>query len=571
MDLDSIPTNIRAYSHLSITDTHFMLLLLSQIISRVLAMCDGDVSSAVKLLDQLLASEASEESDAAAAAKRKKRIADSNTTTAELYGSHGGTCGYCKTKSKSTQSFGMTCATMTCLDYQALIDLGWRRSGDYLYKQNNFVSCCTHYTIRLNVHKYHRSKQQRQVMNRFMRYLEGEDITHKDSKDKDEDANMTQAPPSASSLISSSSVTSHTSNSSHPVDPHLNEIRALLIATVQQLVANGTFPSDLTPDMYEKNVRVYPYVEHAPSSKKGAPPSNSSTTSTSASTSTTSNATHPSPFHYSTNLSMVVAACLKKLAADNSSKYTPLQLADQVVARIRNQQQSAHTSSPPSSSSSSPSSQSYQLSAVAPGFINIHVPGLIRLDHAPSNAHSSHRSKKQPFERKQSMEDVPSSNTPAASSSTSTSAKKPRSFLVKQVPAEFDETAFALYKKYQMAIHGDKESKLTPDQYSGFLCSSPLIPSGPYGGYHHHYILDGRLIAVGVVDILPSCLSSVYLFYDPDMDFLNLGTLTAMKEIEWIQKELAPSYPKCKYYYMVTLTKQHSRRLIPVSMQIKAA
>jgi arginyl-tRNA--protein-N-Asp/Glu arginylyltransferase len=34
-----------------------------------------------------------------------------------------------------------------------------------------------------------------------------------------------------------------------------------------------------------------------------------------------------------------------------------------------------------------------------------------------------------------------------------------------------------------------------------------------------------RLVAVGVIDILPSGLSSVYLFYDPDEKQLNLGQL----------------------------------------------
>lgn len=74
--------------------------------------------------------------------------------------------------------------------------------------------------------------------------------------------------------------------------------------------------------------------------------------------------------------------------------------------------------------------------------------------------------------------------------------------------------------------------------------------TGPYGGFHHHYLLDGRLIAVGVVDILPSCLSSVYLFYLPEYDFLNLGTVTAVKEIEWMQRRLTPNHPQLKYYYM---------------------
>lgn len=56
-----------------------------------------------------------------------------------------------------------------------------------------------------------------------------------------------------------------------------------------------------------------------------------------------------------------------------------------------------------------------------------------------------------------------------------------------------------------------------------------------YGSFHQRYRLDGRLVAVGVVDVLPACLSSVYLFYDPDMPELELGKLTALCEIEWVR------------------------------------
>jgi len=70
------------------------------------------------------------------------------------------------------------------------------------------------------------------------------------------------------------------------------------------------------------------------------------------------------------------------------------------------------------------------------------------------------------------------------------------------------------------------------------------------GGYHMNHRIDGKLFAVGVVDITPRCLSSVYLFYDPDFGFLDPGHLCAIKEIEYI-KMIADKYdPAFKYYYM---------------------
>ena len=71
-----------------------------------------------------------------------------------------------------------------------------------------------------------------------------------------------------------------------------------------------------------------------------------------------------------------------------------------------------------------------------------------------------------------------------------------------------------------------------------------------YGSFHQRYLLDGRLVAVGVVDVLPHCLSSVYLFYDPELGRrLQLGKLTALREIQWVQAAMAVS-PRLKYYYM---------------------
>jgi len=54
---------------------------------------------------------------------------------------------------------------------------------------------------------------------------------------------------------------------------------------------------------------------------------------------------------------------------------------------------------------------------------------------------------------------------------------------------------------------------------------------------------------VGVIDILPLCLSSVYFYYDPDYAFLSLGVFSALSEIDWI-KSILVDVPKLKYYYM---------------------
>jgi len=106
-----------------------------------------------------------------------------------------------------------------------------------------------------------------------------------------------------------------------------------------------------------------------------------------------------------------------------------------------------------------------------------------------------------------------------------------------------------VYQKYQMAVHGDREDKCTDKQFRRFLCTSPLQAEGGQGSFHLQYLLDGKIVAVGVIDILPHCVSSVYLYYDPAFHFLSLGTLTSLMEISLV-RELARTSPAITNYYL---------------------
>ncbi|XP_045147569.1 arginyl-tRNA--protein transferase 1 isoform X3 [Echinops telfairi] len=124
-----------------------------------------------------------------------------------------------------------------------------------------------------------------------------------------------------------------------------------------------------------------------------------------------------------------------------------------------------------------------------------------------------------------------------------------------QFKATFQES-YQIYKRYQMIVHKDPSDKPTMSQFTRFLCSSPLEvekpPDGPecgYGSFHQQYWLDGKIIAVGVIDILPSCVSSVYLYYDPDYSFLSLGVYSALREIAFT-KQLHEETSQLSYYYM---------------------
>ncbi len=46
--------------------------------------------------------------------------------------------------------------------------------------------------------------------------------------------------------------------------------------------------------------------------------------------------------------------------------------------------------------------------------------------------------------------------------------------------------------------------------------------------------IDGEIFAIGVIDLLPTSLSSVYLFYNPKYEFLSPGVFGAIREIEYL-------------------------------------
>lgn len=149
-------------------------------------------------------------------------------------------------------------------------------------------------------------------------------------------------------------------------------------------------------------------------------------------------------------------------------------------------------------------------------------------------------------------------SSPAPSSVPPSATTK--SFRVVTLPSshpDIPDVEFELFKKYQTLHHNDMGVSVR--SFKRFLCDSPLVPvsreecpTAPtcgYGSFHQQYWVGDRLIAVGVVDVLPRCLSSKYFFWDPEMAKLSLGTLASLLEIDWVksQAELAPEF---RHYYL---------------------
>ncbi|XP_060943635.1 arginyl-tRNA--protein transferase 1 isoform X2 [Limanda limanda] len=160
-----------------------------------------------------------------------------------------------------------------------------------------------------------------------------------------------------------------------------------------------------------------------------------------------------------------------------------------------------------------------------------------------------------PASKTKTLEDFIDESLPDKSSHCLEVRLVPVSFEDPQFAASYEQSV-ALYACYQMAIHGDDPSDCSESQFRRFLCDSPLeaeySPDGPevgYGSFHQQYWLDGRLVAVGVIDILPTCVSSVYLYYHPDSASLSLGSYSALREIAFT-RQLQKQSPKLSYYYL---------------------
>ncbi|MCJ1351836.1 MAG: Arginyl-tRNA--protein transferase 1 [Icmadophila ericetorum] len=107
-------------------------------------------------------------------------------------------------------------------------------------------------------------------------------------------------------------------------------------------------------------------------------------------------------------------------------------------------------------------------------------------------------------------------------------------------PDTFTEEKYALFEQYQRTVHKEPPSKISRSGFKSFLCSGlgqdTIIRDGKelkVGSYHQCYRIDGHLIGLGVLDLLPHAVSSVYLIYDQSVNDYNFGKISALQEINF--------------------------------------
>ncbi|KAL0752339.1 hypothetical protein Bca101_034342 [Brassica carinata] len=431
------------------------------------------------------------------------------------HGRRRSTCGYCKSPARSSISHGssvsvcsyfelqnvsmlvnvfafanagLSAETLTVGDYQALIDRGWRRSGCYLYKHEMDKTCCPSYTIRLKASDFVPSKEQQRVSRRLERFLDGKlDVQPREQTG------------------ASSSLGTTRSEEKSKVEPVMDDLSKMIDQAVQLCIQSGEFPSNMQmPKASVKKVLCDKRKKLA----KG-----------------------PEQLLYTSNVAFPIAAAIKRTLTSEKVEIEGNKLSPETISEML-------------------------LSAISKVG---ETPGIsIKVSKGHINFLSA--SKDSFYEK----DVVPNETLHAKKDSENHKARKPKKLEMRLKRSSFDPEEHELYKRYQLKVHNDNPSRVVESSYKRFLVDSPLIyvqPSGGgddeekvvppcgFGSFHQQYRVDGRLVAVGVVDILPKCLSSVYLFWDPDYAFLSLGKYSAIQEINWVRESQARC-PSLEYYYL---------------------
>ncbi|KAI1173173.1 arginine-tRNA-protein transferase [Nemania sp. FL0916] len=165
------------------------------------------------------------------------------------------------------------------------------------------------------------------------------------------------------------------------------------------------------------------------------------------------------------------------------------------------------------------------------------------------------------------------------------------SFEVTLEPDDFTEEKYAVYANYQRIVHQEPSSEITRSGFEKFLCNSPLkretvIASDGHekrlGSYHQCYRLDGRLVAIGVLDLLPHAVSSVYFLYHESIHSWGPGKLGALREMAlaiegryrwWYPGFYIHTCPKMRYkmdYSPQQILNPDNMQWVEVSKQILA-
>ncbi|XP_061645511.1 arginyl-tRNA--protein transferase 1 isoform X1 [Phyllopteryx taeniolatus] len=434
-------------------------------------------------------------------------MAGNNSYTIVEYfgGDDGYRCGYCKNE-KGNFSHGMWSHSLTVQDYQDLIDRGWRRSGKYVYKPIMNKTCCPQYTIRCHAVKFQPSKSHKKILKKINTFI------------------FKGVVPKEHETVEPMDSVCEVAGPREPIKG-----MECAITDIQKEVAEC--PHITKVDRNEADVT--PTVSETPRKEPGSV------------------------------LDGRTTAAVPKPGIGVDPNRPPCRKAKDLRRERRHQKEQMKHSSVGASSTltiSPPTPTQTNQTKTLEDFLTETCPDssshclevrLVRANPPCTQFKTSFDASYQVYKLYQ----MAIHKDPADKPSESQVRLVPVSFEDPQFTASYQQSV-ALYTRYQMAIHGDDPSECSESEFRRFLCDSPLEaeysvdgPAMGYGSFHQQYWLDGQIVAVGVIDILPSCVSSVYLYYHPDFAFLSLGSYSALREIAFT-RQLQKQSPKLSHYYL---------------------
>jgi len=108
-------------------------------------------------------------------------------------------------------------------------------------------------------------------------------------------------------------------------------------------------------------------------------------------------------------------------------------------------------------------------------------------------------------------------------------------------PPQVDETRLELFHAWhgmREQARGWKPSPMNAEEYSATFC--PPNPCAREMAYYD----SGRLVAIGLVDITPNAVSSVYFYYHPDAAPYSPGVASVLFEVDWARQQ------GCEHLYL---------------------
>ncbi|XP_027451992.1 arginyl-tRNA--protein transferase 1 isoform X1 [Callorhinus ursinus] len=431
-------------------------------------------------------------------------------------------CGYCKNESGS-RSNGMWAHSMTVQDYQDLIDRGWRRSGKYVYKPVMNQTCCPQYTIRCRPLQFQPSKSHKKVLKKMLKFLAKGEISKGNCEDEPMEPTMEETVAGDFALINKLDIQCDLKTLSDDLKESFESEEKKKGKSPKKEESKGLIQSQHIEEKLGSGEPSHTIKMHmAPKPGKGA------------------------------DLSKPPCRKAKEIRKERKRLKLMQQNPAGELEGFQAHGEPPSLFPPKANKSNQPKSLEDLIFESLPENASHKLEvRVVRSSPPSSQFKATFQESYQVYKRYQMVihKDPPD---------------KPTVSQVRLVPVSFEDPefkssfsqSFSLYVKYQMAIHQDPPDECGKTEFTRFLCSSPLEaenpPHGPdcgYGSFHQQYWLDGRIIAVGVIDILPYCVSSVYLYYDPDYSFLSLGVYSALREIGFT-RQLHQKTSQLSYYYM---------------------